>query len=786
MSRSAARASIILPLRHWFACCLLLLLSSGAFAAGDTITKYVDVWQYGEFVSVAWTTTCSNEPFSGFAITTLLCRDNVASSPTRSGSASISTSAIGTLGMLKFQGSSGVICGQVSSGLPTHCWSHSYNGQSTTTLTYQGIKTDTDRDVFIDSYDNCPTLSQSNQWNHDTDAQGDACDDDDDNDGLLDGSDNCRVIVNVDQLNTDGDTYGNACDGDDDNDGVGDTIDKFPLDANESVDTDNDGTGNNADADDDNDTVDDGIDNCPLNANTNQLNNDGDAQGDVCDTDDDNDGVADTSDKFRLNPAADSDADNDGFPGGWNPVCDVNCQNNSGLTLDNCPSTANISQANFDGDSQGDACDADDDNDGVADLSDKFPLNTAAWSDSDSDGFPDAWGASCNLECQNSSGLIIDNCPLQSNPSQFDADGDSQGDACDFDNDNDGLSDTDEAALGNDPLNSLDPPKVAIGSSYIFAVDQHIAAASASVTLWNSADGVLEGFCDDCFPSVTDMIMSSSGDVCNVSANGVNCLWWGMDTGPVYGDEMLPVQIAGQAYTPLHDWDGMLKYVDESSVLHHLATDAFRISGDYTSHACIVSKTLGVYCWASHSGTDIVSSNVPVALQNVSTVKDVAVGANHACAINNGAVQCWGDAAGNKTAVPAVVDTPLKIAAGADHTCAINVNRTVSCWGDNSEGQLGDNNADGYVDGVNVAQRIAAGTHHTCAVTGNYAMPSSLRVTCWGSNSVGQTTVPPDLTSGVEHPVNVVAAGNQTCAVKAGQNAAASALLCWPVDVFHQ
>lgn len=419
-----------------------------------------------------------------------------------------------------------------------------------------------------------------------------------------------------------------------------------------------------------------------------------------------------------------------------------------GSAVDNCPSYPNTNQLNTDQDAQGDVCDDDDDNDGLSDSS--------------------------------------DNCSLNANTDQLDTDGDTQGDACDFDDDNDGLSDAYEAALGNDPLNSLDPPKVAIGSSYIFAVDQHIAAASASVTLWNSADGVLEGFCDDCFPSVTDMIMSSSGDVCNVSANGVNCLWWGMDTGPVYGDEMLPVQIAGQAYTSLHDWDGMLKYVDESSVLHHLATDAFRISGDYTSHACIVSKTLGVYCWASHSGTDIVSSNVPVALQNVSTVKDVAVGANHACAINNGAVQCWGDAAGNKTAVPAVVDTPLKIAAGADHTCAINVNRTVSCWGDNSEGQLGDNNADGYVDGVNVAQRIAAGTHHTCAVTGNYAMPSSLRVTCWGSNSVGQTTVPPDLTSGVEHPVNVVAAGNQTCAVKAGQNAAASALLCWPVDVFHQ
>ena len=35
---------------------------------------------------------------------------------------------------------------------------------------------------------------------------------------------------------------------------------------------------------------------------------------------------------------------------------------------DNCPDTANAGQANFDGDSRGDVCDIDDDNDGVSDV----------------------------------------------------------------------------------------------------------------------------------------------------------------------------------------------------------------------------------------------------------------------------------------------------------------------------------------------------------------------------------------------------------------------------------
>jgi hypothetical protein len=55
---------------------------------------------------------------------------------------------------------------------------------------------------------------------------------------------------------------------------------------------------------------------------------------------------------------------------GWFPDADVDGIADS---ADNCPTTANADQANFDGDSQGDACDADDDNDGVLDVNDANP-----------------------------------------------------------------------------------------------------------------------------------------------------------------------------------------------------------------------------------------------------------------------------------------------------------------------------------------------------------------------------------------------------------------------------
>jgi len=57
---------------------------------------------------------------------------------------------------------------------------------------------------------------------------------------------------------------------------------------------------------------------------------------------------------------------------GWYPDADVDLIEDAD---DNCPSVANNDQANYDHDSQGDACDADDDNDGVNDGSDAKPFS---------------------------------------------------------------------------------------------------------------------------------------------------------------------------------------------------------------------------------------------------------------------------------------------------------------------------------------------------------------------------------------------------------------------------
>ena len=100
-------------------------------------------------------------------------------------------------------------------------------------------------------------------------------------------------------------------------------------------------------------------DNCPSDANAGQANNDADAQGDACDADDDNDGVDDGADRFPFDPKESVDTDNDGV----------------GDNGDNCRTVSNAGQANHDGDSQGDACDPDDDNDGLPDTEDSDPFD---------------------------------------------------------------------------------------------------------------------------------------------------------------------------------------------------------------------------------------------------------------------------------------------------------------------------------------------------------------------------------------------------------------------------
>ena len=115
---------------------------------------------------------------------------------------------------------------------------------------------------------------------------------------------------------------------------------------------------------------------------------------------------------MSMTPVTASDMDDDGFED----------------SEDNCWNMSNTDQLDTDGDNLGDLCDLDDDNDGLDDSNDVFPLDPSEQMDSDNDGIGN------NLDSDDDGDGVtdsIDNCPLTPNSDQADLDGDGIGSECD-------------------------------------------------------------------------------------------------------------------------------------------------------------------------------------------------------------------------------------------------------------------------------------------------------------------------------------------------------------------
>ena len=137
------------------------------------------------------------------------------------------------------------------------------------------------------------------------------------------------------------------------------------------------------------------------------------------DPDKDDDGVDNAIDAYPEDAAADTDTDGDGQP----DIAYVLIDGLRSLEID------------FD------RSDSDDDNDGVPDESDAFPLDVEEFLDTDSDGI----GNNADLDDDND--LVVDTVdafPLDDSESK-DTDGDLIGNNTDTDDDNDGVLDTSDA-----------------------------------------------------------------------------------------------------------------------------------------------------------------------------------------------------------------------------------------------------------------------------------------------------------------------------------------------------
>jgi alpha-tubulin suppressor-like RCC1 family protein len=181
----------------------------------------------------------------------------------------------------------------------------------------------------------------------------------------------------------------------------------------------------------------------------------------------------------------------------------------------------------------------------------------------------------------------------------------------------------------------------------------------------------------------------------------------------------------------------------------------------------------------------------------------ISAGYGHTCALTNaGGVECWGDNGygqlGDGTtadrhspvAVSGLASGVQAIAAGEALTCAVTNAGGVKCWGDNSNGQIGDGTtADRRspvaVSGLAGVRALAAGEARRCA-----ALTRAGGVKCWGSNYLGElgneTTIrqlTPSAVSGLDSGVAAIAAGGEAhgCALTT-----AGEVKCWGYNGYGQ
>ena len=191
-------------------------------------------------------------------------------------------------------------------------------------------------------------------------------------------------------------------------------------------------------------------------------------------------------------------------------------------------------------------------------------------------------------------------------------------------------------------------------------------------------------------------------------------------------------------------------------------TNATSVVSD-VSGFCATLLTGGVDCWGDNTfgylgnGSTVANSNVPVAVKNITNAKSVSSSNQAVCALlTTGHVDCWGDnssgALGNGTTTSSNVPVAVLNITSAKAVsttygigpdtgfCALLTTGSVTCWGDNSSGELGNGSAVAHSDVPVAVKNITNATSIGGAKVSDYycATLSTGRIDCWGDNSSGE------------------------------------------------
>jgi alpha-tubulin suppressor-like RCC1 family protein len=174
------------------------------------------------------------------------------------------------------------------------------------------------------------------------------------------------------------------------------------------------------------------------------------------------------------------------------------------------------------------------------------------------------------------------------------------------------------------------------------------------------------------------------------------------------------------------------------------------------SYACAITRAGAVFCWGNDqdgelgNGSMLPFSKTPVPARGLADgVTSIACAGNVVCAIQNGAVLCWGFGPGGllgtngtndalvPTRVPGLESGVTSVSLGDNSACAVK-DGAVLCWGGiDGEGELGNGTLSSSATPVPVPSLksgvadVSVGSDFACA------LESSGGVLCWGDGTSG-------------------------------------------------
>ncbi|HEV8150255.1 MAG TPA: hypothetical protein VGP61_08745 [Gemmatimonadales bacterium] len=237
-------------------------------------------------------------------------------------------------------------------------------------------------------------------------------------------------------------------------------------------------------------------------------------------------------------------------------------------------------------------------------------------------------------------------------------------------------------------------------------------------------------------------VSAGAGHSCGLAAAGGVAYCWGSNAAGQLGDGSAPNTVQ---LTP--------------TLVRAPAGVTFTAVSTGFFHSCGLTTSGDVYCWGANSFGQLgdnttIDKPTPVRILAPTgvTFAQMDAGYSHTCALTpSGNAYCWGyngdGELGDNTLATKLVPTAVQagalqfalLSAGSYHTCGVATTGFGYCWGNNANGQVGDNttvrrltpaaNAGGLSLSV-----VAAGLSHSCAI----ATGANGGVYCWGYNGQGQ------------------------------------------------